>query len=230
MSEFEQLTFDLPHRPALSRADFLVSDSNSRAVAAVDGWQDWPGARLALTGPARSGKSHLVHVWAGMADATITAALDLGDARIPSLAAQPVAVEDVDRLAQAAPARRRLAEEALLHLYNLMAETRRALLVTGAGAPAAWQVLLPDLRSRLEPLPLVEIEPPDDNLLSSLLVKLFADRQVRVEPRVIRYMVARMERSCEGAEKLVALIDSAALEQKRNVTVDLVRKHAGWAE
>lgn len=230
MSSFEQLIFDLPHRPALSRADFLVSGSNARAVAAIDGWREWPGARLALIGPTRSGKSHLVHVWAGMVDATIASAIDLGAASIPSLAAQAVAVEDVDRLADAEPGHRDAAEEALFHLYNLMAEAGRPLLLTGAGAPVTWRLKLPDLRSRLQALTLAEIEQPDDNLLSSLLVKLFTDRQIRVDPRVIRYMVPRMERSCAAAEELVALIDSASLEQKRNVTIDLVRKSTGWAE
>ena len=60
----QQLSFDLPARPALGRDAFFVADSNALAVAAIDGWRDWAGGKLVLVGPAGSGKTHLSHVWA----------------------------------------------------------------------------------------------------------------------------------------------------------------------
>ena len=56
-----------------------------------------------------------------------------------------------------------------------------------------------------------------------MLVKLFADRQLRVGPEVIRFLVARMERSLGAARTLVAAIDRAALAGRRRVTIPLVR-------
>ena len=53
---------------------------------------------------------------------------------------------------------------------------------------------LPDLASRLRAAPSVAIAPPDDRLLAAVLVKLFADRQVRVAPEVIAFLLRRMER------------------------------------
>ncbi len=55
------------------------------------------------------------------------------------------------------------------------------------------------------------LEPPDDALLAAVLVKLFADRGVGVGPELIRYLLARMDRSFEAAERLVARLDRAAL-------------------
>jgi len=83
-----QLALDLPARPALGRADFFVAKPNRLALAQVEAWPDWPGGRLALAGPAGSGKSHLAHVWAARAGARILPAASL--ARL-DIAATPAA-------------------------------------------------------------------------------------------------------------------------------------------
>ncbi len=49
-----QLAIDLPHRPALGRADFLVSDCNAAALQWIERWPEWPSAALVLYGPAGS--------------------------------------------------------------------------------------------------------------------------------------------------------------------------------
>src|SRR5258707_5609392 len=58
-----QLSIDLPHRPALGRADFLVSDCNAAALGWIERWPDWPARALVLHGPAGSGKTHLAQLW-----------------------------------------------------------------------------------------------------------------------------------------------------------------------
>ena len=62
------------------------------------------------------------------------------------------------------------------------------ILITSRLAPGEIEFTLPDLRSRLRALPLVPIAPPDDGLLQAVLVKLFADRQLEVEPHVVSYL------------------------------------------
>src|ERR1700687_4670787 len=58
-----QLAIDLPHRPALGRADFLVSECNAAALRWVERWPEWPAPALVLHGKAGSGKSHLAELW-----------------------------------------------------------------------------------------------------------------------------------------------------------------------
>jgi chromosomal replication initiation ATPase DnaA len=64
----------------------------------------------------------------------------------------------------------------------------------------------------------VEIREPDDLLLAGVVTKLFADRQVEVEPHVVQFLVRRIERSLATAIRVVERIDQAALEQKTRVT------------
>ena len=47
----EQLSFDLPAKPALGRDDFFVAPSNAMAVALIDPAFAWPSGKLVLSGP-----------------------------------------------------------------------------------------------------------------------------------------------------------------------------------
>jgi chromosomal replication initiation ATPase DnaA len=215
LSAPRQLVLDLPARPALGRADFFVSPANELALAQVDAWPGWPGGRLAVTGPEGAGKTHLASVWAARSGALIVgdpAALDL--AALPGNAA--LAVEDVDRLAGD-----RAAEVALFHLCNHLAAGGGSLMVSGREPPARWPVRLSDLASRLGVAAVARLEPPDDDLLAAVMVKLFADRQLAVAPGVIRYLVSRMERSFAAAERLVGELDRAGLAGHRPISVRL---------
>jgi chromosomal replication initiation ATPase DnaA len=79
-------------------------------------------------------------------------------------------------------------------------------------------VRLPDLASRLKVAATVEIQEPDDLLLAGVIAKLFADRQVEVEPHVVQYLVRRIERSLATAIAVVDRLDKIALEQQTRIT------------
>lgn len=212
-----QLALDLPVRTARGRADFMAAPSNAAALAAVEGWRDWPGGRLVLVGEAGSGKTHLAEVWAALCPgARLLPAAALSGADIPALASAPLAVEDAGGIAGNATA-----EAALFHLHNLMGAEGQPLLLTADRAPALWNVRLPDLASRLQAMPVARLEPACDTLLSAVLVKLFADRQIAVAPAVIAWLLPRMERSLSAAAAIVARLDAAALAEGRAVTVPL---------
>jgi len=220
-----QMAFDFPARSALGRADFLVAPCNATAIAWVDRWPDWPNAILALTGPAACGKTHLAHVFATRAGATI---LDNPDAAALESAAagEPGAMVvecGSEKRPDGAPDDRET-EEALLHLVNVTRERGSTLLLTAREPPSRWTVGLADLHSRLAALPVAKITPPDETLLEMVLVKLFADRQVRVPPAVVHVLAARMERSFAAARALVARLDALALERRRSITPALARE------
>lgn len=211
-----QLPLDLGHRPALGHDDFLVAPSNFQAISGLDQWPNWPGHALAIHGPAGCGKTHLAHVWQVQSSARLIAAKELRVEDVAFLAADgaAIAVEDADA---------GVVETALLHLFNLLKENGGSLLLSGRLPPSRWPIALPDLKSRLTAIPIVEVEPADDRLLEAVLVKLFHDRQLRVEQDVIVYLLTRMERSLDAARKLVARIDREALAAGRKVTVPFTR-------
>jgi chromosomal replication initiation ATPase DnaA len=210
-----QLPLDLGFRSALGRADFLVAACNEAAIAWLDRWPDWPGPAVALYGPASSGKTHLGEVWRARSGAVLIAPLALTSALVPQLlgTAPAAVIEDANEAE----------EEALLHLYNLLAERRGHLLLVAREPPARWGIKLADLRSRLLASPAVELAPPDDALLGAVLVKMFADRQLDVSEEVIAYLLVQLERSFAAAAEAVAALDTESLAEGRAITVPLAR-------
>jgi len=205
-----QLALAFGHEVSYAREDFLEGPSNAAALHLVERWPDWPAHIAVLAGPEGSGKSHLAAIWANAAGARhlSASALDLG--AVPAaLATGAVVLENVAD---------QLDEVALFHLLNLANEQAGYVLLTARRPPALWMVALPDLRSRLRALPVVELSAPDDALLRAVLVKLFADRQLAVDEALISYLVTRIERSVAAARAAVTLLDREALRQKRPVT------------
>lgn len=209
----QQLSFDLPAKPALGRDDFFVAPSNAMAVALLDPGFAWPSGKLVLTGPKGSGKTHLAHVWASQTGARIIPAAKLTAEAVPELAHVPIAVEDVPQIA-GDTAR----QNALFHLHNLVLAQGHSLVMTGQGAPNLWGLTLPDLQSRVQAATHAELQPPDDQLLAVVLAKLFNDRQITPKPDVIPYLVAHMNRSFAAAAQIVRRLDHLSLAEKRSLS------------
>lgn len=206
-----QLTLDLPLAPGFGREDFFVSASNEKAYATIDRWPAWPDPALILLGPAGSGKSHLGAIWAAMAKAGIRSADSLAGADVDSLAsAGPLLLEDMEAAG--------CAQTQLFHLINLMRERGAALVLTAKRPPDAWGLDIPDLLSRLRLAPCVEIGAPDDALMRAVLVKLFIDRQLVVDIRIVEDAALRLERSLEAARSFVDALDKEALSRKSRIT------------
>ena len=210
-----QLTLDLPHRAALGAEDFLVSDCNLAAVRLVDAWPNWQNHVQLLLGPQASGKTHLARVWQALSGAQALAPETLVMSVLDGLnEATPLVVEDANRIAYD--------EKALFHLLNLAREKRLYVLITAESAPSRWGLALPDLKSRLNGIPAVEIGAPDEALIRTVLLKHFADRQLDIDPKVLTYLALHVDRSLAAAAAAVAAVDRAALASGRKISRQLV--------
>jgi chromosomal replication initiation ATPase DnaA len=216
----DQLAFDLSFRPAQGRDDFFVTPCNAAAVGWIDRWPNWTSPGLVVCGPPACGKSHLAEVWRTRSAAPATRLEALVERLPPAiLGDQPHLMLDFAD-GDAVPGD---LEEPLLHLYNLVVEKGGTLLLTARTPPARWRAGLADLSSRLRAMAVVPISPPDDAMLTAVLLKQLDDRQLRLSRDAVLYAVSRMERSFEAARALVAALDREAYAQRRRPGMRLVR-------
>jgi chromosomal replication initiation ATPase DnaA len=210
-----QLTLDLPHRAALGAEDFLVSDCNLAAVRLIDSWPNWQDHVQLLIGPAASGKTHLARVWQALSGAQALGPENLAMNVLDAMGeGTPLVAEDADR--------RLYDEKALFHLLNLARENRLFVLLTAQTAPSRWGISLPDLLSRLNAVPVIQIGAPDEALIRTVMLKHFADRQLDIDPKVLTYLALHVDRSLAAAEAAVAAVDRAALATGRKISRQLV--------
>jgi DnaA regulatory inactivator Hda len=216
-----QFPLPLPHDEAMGADDLLVTAQNADAVAWLDKWPDWPGPCLAIHGPSGSGKTHLLHVWLARSGGRLIDPATLNDKDASQLIAgtRAIAIDDAEKIAGNA-----LREETCLHIFNLLREAKGFLLLSSQLPPAQWGIKLADLRSRLAAAPSAALLPPDDALLSAMLMKQFRDRQINVSTEVIDYLLPRVTRTAASMREVVIALDSASLAERRGITVALARK------
>lgn len=224
-SNSAQMALNFPYRPSLGREDFMVAKCNEQAVGAIDLWPQWPYFAICLVGDTGCGKTHLANVFAQkIALATnhpyripFIKAANLDNNNIHQLfdTSAQIVIEDLPELKN---------QEALFHLYNTYRDMGGNILFTSTQAPARLNFTLPDLRSRMNIVPIYEIKAPDDHLLMALLLKLFNDRQITPSPELMDYLLKNMQRSFSYARKLVEEIDNISLERKRAISLNIARE------
>ena len=174
--------------------DFLLSDANRAAFEHLTRWALWPVMATLVTGPRKSGRSLLGRIFVRKTGGRLFDAAERHD------------------------------EEALFHAWNEAQSSRRPLLMIADAPPPAWQVTLPDLRSRLAATPQIELLRPDDRLIGDLIVKWLGDRGIAVPPELPEFLVPRIERSYVAVLQVVESLDRAVLSHHRRMTVALAKR------
>jgi len=210
-----QLRLKLDQPEPFRREDYFATEAAAAALSLLDAWPHWRGGALALVGPAGSGKTHLASAWAEQAGARVLTGAHWTPAELAALEGGPVLLEGADREGL---------DEVLFHLINMAARPGGSLLLTARTPPAAWPAPLPDLRSRLNALPVAALSEPDDTVLSALLEKFFRERNIRPPEDLIPYLVRRIERRAAAARDVVQRLDERADQAHRPISKALARE------
>jgi len=189
-----QIALPLDWPEGSEERDFIVTAANEAVVRHFQHWSVWPVMATILTGPRKSGRSLLGRI-----------------------VAQRTGGELVD------PAER-TDEEAVFHAWNRAQGCRRPLIVVADVPPPAWEIALPDLRSRMMATPVVKMPEPDEPLAAALIEKLCHQRGLACPQELVRYVVPRIDRSFLAVNRVVDALDELALERRQALTVPLARR------
>jgi len=221
--------------PDTARLDNFVPGLNAEALAAVRQCVTGPGATtLFLTGPAGSGKTHLLQAacHAVQVQGAQAAYVPLAERAVLSPALLEgledyalVALDDVDAVAGDAAW-----EETLFHLFNRLREAGGRLLAAARARPAQAGLRLPDLRSRLAWGTLYALQLPDDATRLRILTQRTRDRGLVLSDDVGRFLLHRCPRDLPALLALLDRLDRAALTAQRRLSIPFVREVLGREE
>jgi DnaA family protein len=127
----------------------------------------------------------------------------------------PHTVDDVERLDEASQ----------IGLFNAINEARQSggKVLASGNAPPARLPLREDLRSRLAWGLVYQVKPLTDEERSVFLRGEAARRGLHLPGEVIAYLLTRMRRDTRSLTAILDQLDRASLEQKRPITLPLVR-------
>jgi chromosomal replication initiation ATPase DnaA len=208
--------FDFGFKAKMRDDNFIVSESNNRALGMIEEWPHWKNNALFLYGPKESGKTMLANIWKKASGAVVLNPQDVytmvsGKSRSRE---ECYIVENIENIHD---------ESTFLHFFNSIREDGGYLLITAYNHPSNLKIRLADLRSRINALVCCSVSNPDNELLRTLFFKYFVERQLRVEMSVVDYLVARTERSFFAVQKIVDELDKTALKEKKNITIPFVK-------
>jgi len=119
-------------------------------------------------------------------------------------------------------------EEALFHLINRCRPRGCALWVASRRPPAAMEIALPDLRSRLAGGVIWALPSPDDDTKIAILRFRAERRGLRLDEAVARYLLARQTRTLASMLTALERLDEASLRTQRALTIPFLRDVMGW--
>jgi len=185
--------------------EFFVSSCNFDAYNTLMK-HDWD--RLIIIGDGRSGKTTLAKVWQKNQKGQSCSSLhDLNQKDyINNIVVDNIENVDVYDL---------------LHIINYASEHNIQLLMLASKYPS---FTLPDLKSRLNSTLKVMIKFPDIELAKKLIVKLFADKQIKIGSEQVDYIVGDIDREYDKIEYIVNYIDKMAETLGKKITLSTIKE------
>ncbi|MDG7052805.1 MAG: chorismate synthase [Wolbachia endosymbiont of Alcedoecus sp.] len=188
------------------RQNFIILDENKHVYHSVINDLSWKC--LLLFGPKSSGKTHLAHIWQSMNDAIF---INVNNFISEIRYSNAFILEDIQNIQD---------EAMLLHCYNYMKENNKRLLITSSTSLNKLNFKLKDLSSRILSTISVKIPSASGELLRIMLMKRFSDKQLKIDLKVIDYILARVERSFYSINEIIEKIDDESMGS--NVTLPFI--------
>ena len=218
MKNSKQLYFKMPNKKALGIEDYIITDSNNFAFDLIVKILKGETNLGLISGPPYSGKTHLSKILIKNARNYKTLYFD-GDYQniLDSLEDSDILIlENIDKVKQDK------SEQDLFHIINFTKENNKKLLMTSRKPISEIDLNLKDLKSRLNSILEAKIKEPDDQLMKLILIKILNDKQLKINPNVIDFLVSRLERSYESINLFIEKIDMFSLEKSKKITIPLI--------
>ena len=217
--DLRQQLFEFDKHQNLTKNDFFVSNSNFYSYSLINTWPKWEKKMLNLCGEKKSGKTHLVEIFLKTRGGLKSSANALDKDFISKIGEyQNVILEDLNN---------EFDEKLLYALFDYIEKQNKFLIITSQKPINLKKINLPDLKSRVKNCLVAEINAPDDNLVSALLVKYLSDYQIILDKRLVEFISKRIPRSYYEISKFICTIDQISLKKKKPINLNIIKEILG---
>ena len=218
MKNSKQLYFDMPDKTALGIEDYIITESNSFAFDLISRMIKGEINQGVISGPSFSGKTHLSKILIKNIGSNESLYIDRDYKKIIEKVGSSnlIVIENIDKVLEDK------SEEDLFHIINFTKENDKKLLMTSGKSISKIEFKLEDLKSRLNAILEAKIMQPDDELMKLVLIKIFNDKQLLINPNVINFLKSRLERSYKSINDFIEKIDKFSLEKGKKITIALI--------
>ncbi len=216
MSELNQLLLDFNYKTNFNEHDFYLSKSNSNAFNLINRWPDWDKKILNISGEKFSGKSHLANIFKLKSKAFLIKGNEIDNSIFKSIKLhESIIIDDFDECNE---------EKMLYSIFNLIDQDSKYLLINSLKPINEIKYSLPDLTSRSKNCLYAVIENPDDELLFAIILKNFSDRQIKIEKKIIKFIISRIDRSYRKIDEFIYKIDKLSLKKKKPINLKTIKE------
>lgn len=117
----------------------------------------------------------------------------------------------------------KLHDNKLFFAWNKAHEEGRSLMMSAGHEPSRWDIILPDLKSRIASMELLQIRPPDDELIMELILQKLRLSDVAIASKALSYCQKRLERDYASLDRFIGQCIIIAKEQNRAVNLEDVK-------
>jgi DnaA family protein len=210
------------------RLEDFVAGKNAAVLEALRELVENDEQCLFLSGPAGSGKTHLLNAVCNLASSQGQQVFYIAPGRLPVEAAAGLAgldqvdlvcVDDIDLCAG-----QRAWEEALFHCFNRLRGQGGSLVASSSTRLSALEFSLPDLASRLGWGLRLQLQPLDEQGKTEVMHRWAQAHAINLPEEVQSYLLRRGARSLPVLMEHLEAVRVAALAGKRQITVPLARE------
>ena len=216
MSELNQMLLNFDYKTNFNEHDFYLSKSNSNAFNLINRWPEWDKKILNISGEKFSGKSHLANIFKLKSKAFLIKGNEIDNSIFKSIKLhESIIIDDFEECNE---------EEILYSIFNLIDQDSKYLLINSLKPINEIKYRLPDLTSRSKNCLYAVIENPDDELLFAIILKNFSDRQIKIEKKIINFIISRIDRSYRKIDEFIYKIDELSLKKKKPINLKTIKE------
>ena len=214
-----QLIFKFPFKTNYFEEDFYVSENNFEAYKLIESWPKWSSKFINIFGPSGCGKTHLANIFNKKINSFFIRASELDNNSLSIIKAKECLIIDAYK--------NNVEEKLFYSVLNQSYLSNQFIIINSLKPIQSFEVKLKDLSSRFSSFVNISIDLPTDELIKVVISKNFSDKQVKIENKLLEYIVKNIDRSYEAIFDLINKLDDFSLSAGNTVELYMYQNQGG---